>query len=601
MFMTIDGTSATITGPFARGFIAVAAKLTGKKEWGDITLTFEASAANVRLVRDKYPDIKIADPGDLLSEVKRLDAIAQQFTDVDTGDFRHSSERLAADPKSIVRSFPNAQPAKPLEKVRSEYKPKVKPWKHQEEAFRISAERPEYALLWEMGTGKTAMVLRTIGHLHLADKLSGVVIVAPKGVQRQWIEDQIPEHFSDDIKLTPFIWEKGKMPKPDTSFFKTKTGLSILAIHIDALRVRLNTRGEVVSKSPAYDDVEKFLHAHRGRSMMVVDESHLIKGFASQRTEACVRLGRKATFRRICTGTPIARDLLDMWSQFNFLNPHILGHEYYTSFRSEYCIMGGFNGKEIIAHKNIEQFYAMIAPHAYRTTKKECLDLPEKQFVPVVFELSDEQMTHYSTMKREFMAMIDDGEIVDVESALVQMLRLQQITCGFLPRADGTLWHTASNARMETLLNSMKQINGQTIIWSRFTENIESVAEELEKTGRKVALYYGGQSDKVNRAALKDYLAGKYDDLSANPQSGGTGIDGLQKVCQHAFYYSNSFRLLDRLQSEDRTHRSGMGDSMTYFDLIAHRTIDRMIINNLRGKKDLADLTLDTIRMALAA
>jgi len=598
MLINVNEGIASVTGPFPPRFIETVAKLTGKKQWvGPGEMTFEANAGNIRLMEDMYPKARWNDPGGTVDDVKRLRSLAVAATDA---IYQHPSTR--PDETIPIRYLKRGIP-KIIPQVISEYVPRVKPWKHQDDCFRISCERPEYAVLWEMGTGKSALILRTAGHLHLNNKLSGLVIVAPKGVQEQWVEEQIPEHMMKGLKLNCMIWEKGIFDrvKLDTTFSKSN-GLSVLAIHIDALRIKVNKSGRVLSRSPGVEDVERFLKAHRGRVMMVVDESHLIKGHESQRTEACIQLGKLATYRRICTGTPIARDLVDMWSQFNFLNPNILGQPYFTAFRSEYCILGGYSGHEIIAHKNVEQFYSLIAPHSYRTTKKECLDLPEKQFVITQFDLSDDEMRHYQTMKHEFMAMLDDGEIVDVESALVQLLRLQQIACGFLPRSDGTLYHTSTCARMDALLNIERQINGPSVIWSRFTENIESVAENLEKhLGRKVAMYYGEQNAKMNAAAKRDFISGKVDDLSVNPQSGGTGLDGLQKVCQHAIYYSNSFRLLDRLQSEDRTHRSGMGESMTYFDLQARKTVDRLIISNHRRKKDLADLTLDKIRMALAA
>lgn len=594
MRIKIEDETASVTGPFPPNFISVAAKLTGKKKWlGPGEMQFIPNAANIRIIKEAYPQTSWDDKVGTVADVERLEALARKHAE--RSIYQHPGARIddTLPARVMKRGVPKALP-----KIVTDYHPKIKPWEHQEEGFRISAERPEFALLWEMGTGKTALIIRTIGHLHVNDKLSGVVIVAPKGVQRQWVEDEFPKHFQNGIKLNAVVWEKGKCPKPDTTFDKVK-GLSILAIHIDALRVRVNKRGEIIETSPGYEDVAAFLKAHRGRSMMVIDESHLIKGPESLRTLACVDLGRSATFRRICTGTPIAKTLIDMWSQFNFLNPNILGHPYFTTFKTEYCILGGFSGKEIVAHKNVEQFYSLIAPHADRRTKKECLDLPEKQYVPVRFALSDEQMKHYTTMKNEFMAMLEDGEIVDVESALAQLLRLQQITCGYLPREDGTLHHMASNARMDTLTNTLSQIAGPTIVWSRFTENIEAVAEQAAKMGRKVGLYYGQQKAKLNDAAKADFIAGKLDLLSMNPQSGGAGLDGLQTRCSDAIYYSNSFRLLDRLQSEDRTHRGGMGASMTYYDLLADRTVDRFIMRNLRSKKDLADLTLDTIRLAL--
>lgn len=545
----LRGDKAKAVGPFPTAFIMSMSTLSGRKKWEKDECIFEATASNIRLLKETGFVIKWIDKANQLKE-------QEEFETAQPNEMEQASA-----------------------KVLSQYVPKVPLFDHQKKALSVSADRTSFAYLLEMGLGKTAIAIANAGYLYLKREISAVLIIAPKGVHRQWTEQEIPLHLDKRIKYKTYTW--------GDKFDKIGNGGSLifLSMNVDSIRT---PRGF----HTAFD----FLSAYKNKCMMIVDESHLIKNGSTDRTKAAWRLGKLAKYRRILTGTPIAKSIIDAWSQFMFLDDRILGHKYMTSFRSRYCIMGGWENKQIVGQKNTDEFFRLIMPHSYRKTKDEVLDLPPKTYIQRVYEMGDETKKHYNSLRQTFMTMLEDGEIVDVPNAAVAALRLQQIVCGYLQKEDGTL-ENISNERIEAMLEIIRQVKGQIVIWARFIEDIKRIEKALVKEEGKdcCLVYYGDTKSKDRTIAVDKFVNGKIRFLISNPQAGGTGLN-LQGKNISAIYYSNSFRSLDRWQSEDRIHRMGTIGTVNYFDLIAAKSVDRGILLNLRNKKSISDLTLDEIR-----
>ena len=131
------------------------------------------------------------------------------------------------------------------------------------------------------------------------------------------------------------------------------------------------------------------------------------------------------------TGTPIAKDLTDEWAQFYFLNPDIIGHKYKTSFLAQFCIMGGFENRNVVGHRNLDLFKSLTAPHIFRATKEQ-LHLPPKIYDSVVFDLTEQQLRLIREIKDTCIAVLDvekDQRIL-ASTAATAILRMQQISCG---------------------------------------------------------------------------------------------------------------------------------------------------------------------------
>lgn len=545
----VVGEMATLFGPFPFTFVKTINALAGRKTWQTSNqVRIQATPGNIRILKAADQSIDWVDK---------------------TGDLKRQEE---------FESLLTQHSATPV--INTTYEPKVPLFEHQKKAVAISAYRNSYALLWEMGLGKTAALIANAGVLWADNKLTGVLIIAPKGVHDQWLEEQLPTHYNAPYKAVQ--WRKKDMKAKD--FLPATNEMVWFSINIDAIRT---------PKGKAACDL--FLATHAGKVMLIVDESHNIKDWKTLRTKVALELGKAATYRRIATGTPIAKNIIDSWTQFNFLDKNILGYKYVSAFRSRFCIMGGWEGKQIIGQKNTEEFYTLIAPHAYRMTKEEALDLPPKVYVAKEYEMGPLTAEKYKEVKDILMTELDDGSILDVANGAVAIGRLQQIVCGHLPREDGSIMKLGSE-RFELLEEIVEQRSGPIVIWHRFIADGDEIMYRLNRSGESAVRYVG--IDNERSRAKEKFLSGEARCFVSNPKTGGVGLN-LQGDCQTVIYFSNSFDAVDRWQSEDRVHRTGMKAPVTYFDIVARKSVDRLILRNLRTKKSISDLTLDEIRKAI--
>jgi SNF2 family DNA or RNA helicase len=546
--ITILGEHAKVHSPMPLPFVKVVAALSGKKLWDSAGVRIEASPSNIRTIKESGFQIDWTDDTGKIEALRTLEGLATQHQAIEYPDIEYT-------------------PAMPL-------------FEFQKPAVAHSWDRQAYAYLLDMGLGKSAITIANIGMLHTKGKLTGALICSPRGVHRQWIKEQFPRHLDPRLSWSGIVWQ-GKVP---TAAEMNKPGLTVFSMNTDALRTQ-----------KGYAAAEQFLNLHHGRSMMVMDESQMIKGWQAARTGSAVKLGQLATYRRISTGTPIANDVLDLFTQFEFLNPDILGHKYITTFKSRYCVFGGWNNKAVVAHKNIEELYSLIAPHSYRLTQEEAVDLPPEHHSERAYEMDEKTKHHYKNLKKTYMTMLDSGELIDVANAAVCMMRLQQVVCGHLPDESGVLHHL-SDDRIKVLKSIIEQTNGSTVIWARFVEDAWRIRWAM---GNENVAFYRG-NDKEREEAKQQYLSGERRFFVANQASGGTGLDGLQDVTRVVIYYSNDFSALNRWQSWKRTRRVGTKHSVQYFDIVAERSVDKPILRTLQNKKSISDLTLDQIRQAIS-
>jgi SNF2 family DNA or RNA helicase len=473
---------------------------------------------------------------------------------------------------------------------------KLKPFQYQEDAFVKLGNRKHVAFFAEQGLGKTKMLIDWVRRWYIDGKVKAVLVVAPKGVHTQWVEQQFPANWPDDEPPMMYAWDgKGKLffkkkgKKPDEApLFDGKEEpdhLGVFSVNYDALR---SEKGNLL--------IQAFTKRWGSRGAIIFDESHELKNARSERHKFWYKIAQEFEYRAISTGTPIAKDPVDEWAQFKVLNEAILGYRYVTHFRNEFCLMGGYMGKQVIGVRNAEKLNKLVSDHTFRITKKEGLDLPDKIYDEVAFSMDEQQRKLHSKLRRQLLVQLDTGDWVDGVNPAVLFTRLQQVSCGYAVTEEGKV-HRINNPRMD----AMKRILDATpekkfVIWARFKEDIKWIAEELGEA----CVTVDGSVSASERQKRKDafIMLPQIQYFVANPQAAGTGIDGLQTVCDSVIYYSNSFRALDRWQSEDRIHRIGMKGAM-YYDLIATGSVDRHILRNLRGKRDIASITLDEARTML--
>lgn len=477
---------------------------------------------------------------------------------------------------------------------RFEYKPKTKPYPFQAEALdkmKIAHRNsPGFCLWCDPGTGKSKVAIDFMGHLYASGVIDYVIVVAPKGVHRQWAEDQIPTHCGV-YEWNTHWWYPMASGRNWISWHEGQ-GLRWYTINYDALRT---PRGEL--------SIDRITATHPGheRFGLVIDESHFVKNYRAKRWKLVYALGNKEQCKSkiLLSGTPITKALEDEWAQLRIADERILGIKYVTHFRNNYCVMGGYQGREYLGPQNLKRYRSKTSPFIYRATKNELKGLPEKVYNRWFFTLTDGLKSKYRDMKNELIVRLKNGEFATAANAAVAVMKLQQISNGFLktdPETDPVaLIAPHKNPRIIALKQLIDSFDKRTqaIIWCRFRYDVETVC----KLWARVAVpLYGGTADRERARNLEKWIEGESRFLVATPGTGGTGLNLQVGGCNHAIYYSNSEHFTHRIQSEDRIHRIGAsGDQTIYYDLIARGSRDMPILANLRRKKSLSDLVLDEL------
>ena len=462
------------------------------------------------------------------------------------------------------------------------YKFKTKPYAHQLKALEMSWNREVFAYFMEMGTGKSKVLLDNIAMLYDRGKINGALIIAPKGVYKNWFDSEIPIHMVDHIQKKMVLWQSNinqkQQLKLDT-LFKPEVDLHILIMNVEALSTR---------KGVSF--VERFLLSHN--TLMAVDESTTIKNPDAKRTKAIVKLSTGAKYRRILTGSPVTKSPLDLYKQCEFLDPWLLDHQSYYTFRTRYAVMRtmNFNGRSVnvvVGYRNLEELSEKLKPFSYRILKDDCLDLPPKTFMKRVIQLTPEQNKVYQQMKSMALAELN-GKMVTTVNVITQLMRLQQITCGHFKADDGSMQEIKNN-RITELMDLLEEVEGKAIIWAHWRHDIATIVREIEKEyPGSVMTYYGDTTSDDRQKAIKEIQdpESKVRFLVGTPQTGGYGI--TLTGASTMIYYSNGYDLEKRKQSEARIDRIGQEKPMTYIDILAEDTIDEKIVKALRKKVNIA-------------
>ena len=469
-----------------------------------------------------------------------------------------------------------------------DYKFKTKPYAHQLIALEKSWDKTEYGYFMEMGTGKSKVLVDNMAMLYDKGKINGAIIVAPKGVYRTWLEQEIPTHLASHIQPTMVLWTASTSKTKDKEYqllFKTGHDLHILIMNVEALSTK---------KGLAF--AAKFMSCHE--TMLAIDESTTIKNPSAKRTKSILLLGKQAKYRRILTGSPVTKSPLDLYTQCGFLNSFLLGFDSFYAFRNRYANMidrnfGGRRVQLIGSYKRLDELSDKIKVFSYRVLKEDCLDLPPKVYTRREVELTDEQSKAYSTMKSAALALLK-GKMATAPHVLTQMMRLHQITCGHLKNDDGTITEIKNN-RVKELINLLDEVEGKVIIWANYIHDIQHIVKEItdEYGAESIVQYYGAISSDDRQEAIKKFQDkdSKVRFFIGNPQTGGYGI--TLTAANTVVYYSNGYDLEKRLQSEDRAHRIGQEKSVTYVDFIAPKTVDEKIVKALRSKMNIANTIMD--------
>ncbi len=445
------------------------------------------------------------------------------------------------------------------------------PMEHQRRMLDKAWNLPAIAWFAKMGTGKTFAAVHLACARFKAGLIDSVVIVCPSTLRSTWRKElakyaTVPcdyrVHETKSKSLQEFYNDRA-------------TGeLQILAVSVEGLGV----------SSALYDSVCGFF-PHRN-VMVIVDESSRIKNPSAKRTERTIEFRDAAKYRIILNGTPIALGIQDLWSQYEFLDPNIIGSGDYWSFKTRYLMMGGYENKEIVGVQNIEELMKLIEPYTVEVGK-DVLNLPPKMPKVRYCAATPEQKALLRLIKSG-VSDDPDAPLIKVDNVLERVLRWRQVVGGWMPRQDPltekvTLEPLKDNPKMDLLFETIEDnlAGSKFIIWSTFVHEIEYIAKRLEEKygGQSVEKYYGA-TEKEARSAIEDRYC---NDPSlrffiGNPATAGLGLTLVSTLNDVLIYYSGTNAYIDRAQSEDRAHRIGQANSVVVMDLVMEKTIDEQII-----------------------
>lgn len=469
------------------------------------------------------------------------------------------------------------------------FHPVLEPLKHQALFLSESGRRAEYGLFWEQGTGKTKSLIDDAAVLHCEGVVDAAFVIAPNGVHRNWVVEELPKHWPRDLPpLDAFAWNSpsatAKWHTQAVERLLGSNGFIWLCMSYDALMTE-------AGKKASWDLLRS------RRCMYILDESQRAKTPAAKRTKRIIASSVYAPYRRIASGTPMDTPF-DIYSQVRFLDHDFWVREFgigsFTSFKSYFGVWitiktnAGASFEHCTTYRNLDELERALKKIGQRVLKRDVLDLPPKTYKRLFHELTPAQHRAYEELRSEALTFLDGGELVTAELALVRILRLQQITSGFIaPKAGAAPIPFDPNPRFHLLREALEDLTRPAIIWCRFVEDTRVAKAASEAAKRRPVIFEGNRPE----LSVDVFHRGEAEDIIANLESGM--VEGFTlNEADTTLYFSNHTKLIKRKQSEDRNHRIGQNLSVEYIDLLAEGTLDARQLARLREKGEVTGRVL---------
>lgn len=401
-----------------------------------------------------------------------------------------------------------------------------------------------------------------------------MLIVAPLSILGVW-ETEFAQFAAFDYALAVLTGDSAK--KADTLRHMTGTALQVAVVNYESAW-----------------RMEQALAAW-GPDLIVCDEGHKIKTHNISASKAMHRLGAKAGYRLLLTGTLITNKAIDVFSPYKFLNPTIFGTSFYA-FRSRYFDMVGYGNHTPVLKRSMEaELSARLHSIAYRAAKADCLDLPETTDVVRQVELEPAAQKIYCSLVKESFAELASGEVT-APNVLTRLLRLSQLTGGFLGNDENAAVQQISSAKlsaMEDILDSAVAEGQKLVIIARFLPEIRAICKELDRRGLRYARITGEVQDRAAQVAL---FQNDPDVPAFVGQIATAGLGLTLTAASTMVFYSLDYSMSNYEQAKARIHRVGQRNPCTYIHLIAKGTVDEKVLTALRNKADLAKALVDDCR-----
>ena len=464
---------------------------------------------------------------------------------------------------------------------------KVKPFKHQIKGANLALNtfvgigtapvvNKGFAFLMEMGTGKSLTSIIVAGRLYQEDKISKVLIVAPLSILGVW-EQEFSKfaNFGYELKvLSGSLTNK----KKQLNEFSNDERLKVAVVNYEsAWRMK--------------DDLFKY-----DADLIIADEGHKLKDNRSSQSKGMHELGDKARYKLLLTGTVITNKEIDIFSQYRYLDKSIFGDSFYK-WRNQYFTMGGYGLHTPIFKKALtDEFQNKFMSIAYRVRKDECLDLPPVTEEVRTLDLEPEAMKVYKQLEDEMFARFKDDKELTVTNVLTKILRLSQVTGGYLPNDNDTESTNISTVKMEALIDiidSAKQEDKKVVIIARFNNELDAIEDMLSLKKIKYAVVRG---DVKNRDEQISEFQNNPECKVFVGQIATCGLGITLTAASTMVFYSMDYSMSNFEQCKARIHRAGQKENCHYIYIVCKNTVDRKVLRALRNKIDLAKTLVDDFR-----
>lgn len=459
-------------------------------------------------------------------------------------------------------------------------------WHHQKQAFWFGKDLRAVMLAMDMGTGKSKVAV------DLATDMDAqrILVLCPKSAIGVWGRE-FNTHSSRSVIVCP--------SGPDIKRFdrlavreRVKAMMSVMTL----ARNRHHPVAIVSNYDAAWRDPFNEFAKQMKFDLLILDESHRIKAPGGKASIYCAGLARTIPRKIALTGTPMPHSPLDVYAQYRALDPGIYGNSY-TTFKSRFSIPGGYLNKQVIGYQNQEELNRLFYSIAHRVMSEDVQkDLPPMLFERRTCRLGTRGRRAYSELKAVMIAAVGEG-VVTAKNALTKLLRLQQITSGFVRLDDGEgesfqRLMPVDSSKRELLVDILEDIHPDepVVVFARFHHDLDTIAEAAKETGRTYGEISGRQKDLTPEATMPEGITLMGVQISA----GGVGIDLTR--ARFVLYYSVGFNLGDYLQSIKRVHRPGQTKNTYFMHLVAEDTVDEKVYQTLQERQDVVTAILADLR-----
>ncbi len=459
------------------------------------------------------------------------------------------------------------------------YKFKFSPYKHQVQGFEFMHASGNGAVFGDPGIGKTAIAASFVESMAEIGEGMPVLIVCPISIIKQsWLKD-----FEKFTKLRVVsIYEPSSYKRKEKRLKRLESDADVYVSSFSLLRI-----------------MEKDLRKKRFATI-IIDESTKIKNPQSSTFRSLKNISWKSTRRYILTGTPSPNGPMDLWSQFFFLDKGITLEPSLVDFRHRYFnkIEFGDRGAAFWRPKAgmSKKIYELVEPRSVRFRAKDCLDLPEQVFTVRDIQMSGEQLRVYTEMAENLFVELESGESITARVAVSRLMKLREITGGFVIDDHGESHPISSNPKMDELDDLIRQImfsgENKALIWIQYRWEAREIIRRFKEFG--AAGLYGDVTQKNKDKNVDKFLSDpKARILVCHPQSAAHGL--TLTVANYSIYYSLSYNFEEYYQSSKRIHRHGQKKTTFYYFLTCQKSIDESLLKCIQDKKNVQDLLIDGV------